>query len=77
MGSKNEEQRLPAALQLEWPKMSRCPKGFDRLDQASFFFVESLKGRYKGQNPIALVARKMTAKRPRMMATVPEMESVK
>jgi hypothetical protein len=39
--------------------------------------VEKLKGIYRGQKPIALVARKTTPKIPRMMANAPEMAPVK
>jgi hypothetical protein len=44
---------------------------------ADVFFVENLKRRYRGQKLTALVTRKMTAKRPRTAATVPDIAPVK
>jgi len=42
------------------------------LPSGAGFFVDSLKGRYKGQKPIALVTRKITANRPSTIAAIPE-----
>jgi hypothetical protein len=36
------------------------------------FFVEKRNGRYSGQTDMKLVSRKMTAKIPRMIASVPD-----
>ena len=59
------------------------PQNESAANQLSYFpsvtgvFVDSLNGRYKGQNPIALVSKKTTANDPRMIAASPKIWSVK
>jgi hypothetical protein len=47
------------------------PSPVDSL-YASDFLVENLNGRYSGQKLMKLVRTKITAKRPRTAASVPE-----
>ena len=51
--------------------------GLEHIDTYSPFLVESLRGKYNGQNPIILVTRKITASMPNIPAIMPLIRPVK
>ena len=68
----NEDGAIPAAINAN---RRRKEIWFLRIDTGSYplaaFFVESLKGTYRGQKLTMLVNRKITPTIPRMRASIP------